>query len=709
MSASLLDRLSKRITIAAIALAIPLHLYVDPATGWTLRGIAALAFGAGLVCARRWPSLTPGVATAVAAVLPVFLATLVHVAALNVFYTVILAGLFGSLLPQISLGGWTLPAWWRVLLGTWALTISLAFPVMIVREAGLRLGTLRDTGALDSWALLTTPQVESWILSVVITQLVALLWLDWLYRPGSRIRDPGSELGSESNPESPIPNPVHGLWLGATLASLVAIYQGTVNMAFLNAGPWIGLRRAAGTLLDANAYGAIAALAGPLAFVSIPYLRPRHPRQLQAAALAINWAGAWMSGSRTGLLCGAFGTLLLVFELLRGSARDESASRDTSSLLAGIAVVVLLFIVGAGAIGPLQRIIEARSGSSMRELWTRGGYGTVATRMVRDYPLTGVGIGSFNWMAPDYWRTLANDRLPFDNAQNWWRHQVAELGLVASLPVILWSFLIAWLVLTRPTPVERRLETQTLRGLLIGIGAASLLGMPTQNPIVLLMFFSCVARFEMLTRPFEGRPEGRPLRGGGEGNRAGDEGRRGGPSGPPAAAWIAGFLVALGYAGGHLALARGPLKPLVRAARTNRDYITGTYPSERLPQGQFRWTQRHASFALAARSRHLVIRYHVAHPDVDTHPVQLRITTACQTLVDELRTDSAINAGAFELPEGEDRVVFETDVSRTWKPSDTGESDTRTLGAAIEADFIGTPDVVTSQDRWIPLKRCGPV
>ena len=688
MSASLLDRLSKRITIAAIAIAIPLHVYVDPATGWTLRGIAALAFVAGFVCARRWPSLTPGVAAAAAAVLPVFLAALLHVAALNVFYTVILAGLFGSLLPQISLDSWTLPPWWRVLLGTWALTISLAFPVMIVREAGLRLGTLRDTGALDSWALLTTPQVESWILYVVITQLVALLWLDWLYLPGSGIRDPGSD----ANPESRIPNPAHGLWLGATFASLVAIYQGTVNMAFLNAGPWIGLRRAAGTLLDANAYGAIAALAGPIAFVSIPYLRLRHPRQLQAAALAINWAGAWMSGSRTGLLCGAVGTLLLVYELLRGGARDESASRDTSSLLAGIAVVVLLFIVGAGAIGPVQRIIEARGGSSVRELWTRGGYGTVATRMVRDYPLTGVGIGSFNWMAPDYWRTLANDRLPFDNAQNWWRHQLAELGLVASLPVIVWSFLIAWLVFTRPTPAERRVETQTLRGLLIGIGAASLLGMPTQNPIVLLMFFSCVARFEMLTNPRTSNP------------RIPNPGSR-----IPAAAWLAGFIVAIAYAGGHLALAQGPLEPSVRAARTNRDYITGTYLSERLPQGQFRWTQRHASFALAARSRHLVIRYHVAHPDVGTDPVKLRITTACQTLVDEFRTDSAINAQAFELPEGEDRVVFETDVSRTWKPSDTGESDTRTLGAAIEADFVGTPDVVTSQDHWIPLKRCSPV
>src|SRR5206468_7560776 len=140
----------------------------------------------------------------------------------------------------------------------------------------------------------------------------------------------------------------------------------------------------------------------------------RHPSPLQAAALAINWAGAWMSGSRTGLLCGAFGTLLLAYELLRGSARDERASRDTSSLLAGIAVVVLLFIVGAGAIGPLQRIIEPGNGSCVRELWTRGGYGTVATRMVGDYPLTGVGIGGFIWMVAEYWRGVGNTKLTLE-------------------------------------------------------------------------------------------------------------------------------------------------------------------------------------------------------------------------------------------------------------------------------------------------------
>src|SRR6185369_3597922 len=154
------------------------------------------------------------------------------------------------------------------------------------------------------------------------------------------------------------PNPVHGLWIGATLASVVAVVQGTIAMSFLNAEPWIGLRRAAGTMLDANAYGAVAAVAGPLAFVSLPQLRIRHLRVWQASALAINWAGAWMSGSRTALLCGAFGTVLLVYEVLRADRRDDAASRDTSSLLAGVAAIVLLLIVAAGAVGPARRIVE---------------------------------------------------------------------------------------------------------------------------------------------------------------------------------------------------------------------------------------------------------------------------------------------------------------------------------------------------------------
>jgi len=685
---SLVERASKLIVVVAICAVIPLHLFVDTAGGWPIRTLALAMAIAGFACARRWPTATPAAMLILLILGPALLTAILRVAALNVFYTALLTGLFASLLPRIRLDRWTLPPSWRLLLGIWGLTLALGWPVMIVREAGVRLGTLRDTGALDSWTLLTTPQVESWILYVVITQLVALVWLDWLF---ANLEPRNLE---PSDPGSRIPDPVHALWIGATLASLVAIYQGTVNIAFLSGGVWPGLRRAAGTLLDANAYGTVAAFAGPIAFVSIPHLHWRHTRSAQAAALAINWAGAWMSGSRTAFVCGALGTVLLVYELLRASTRSETDTREASSLLAGIAAIVLLLITVAGAVGPFRRVVSAaRADAAVTDLWSRGGYGTVAAKMIGDYPLTGVGIGSFNWMAADYWRQMANERLPFDNAQNWWRHQVVELGIVGSLPVVLWSFLVAWLVLTRRTPPDNRLETATLRGLLIGLGIASLLGVPTQNPIVLLIFFYLTARFENLTNPRTPNPEPRTTE---PGSRI------------PASAWLAGAVIALVYAGGHLALARGPLKPLERAEQTNRDYIIGTYPGERLPQGSFRWTKKHATFALAVPSRYLVIRFNVLHPDIGTHPVKVRITTDCQTLVDEFLTDDSVDARAFEIPPGQRRVVFDTDVSRTWRPSDFGKSDTRELGLAVEADFVGTPTVVSSQERWIPLKSCAP-
>src|SRR2546423_10614817 len=122
MSSSLVERLSKRIVIAALAVAIPLHLFVDPVAGWTLRVATAIAFVASLLCARRWPTLTPAVAMAVLPLGPALLTALLHVAALNIFYTLLLTTVFGALLPRMAWNRWTMPGWWALLLGAWGLT-----------------------------------------------------------------------------------------------------------------------------------------------------------------------------------------------------------------------------------------------------------------------------------------------------------------------------------------------------------------------------------------------------------------------------------------------------------------------------------------------------------------------------------------------------------------------------------------------------------
>jgi hypothetical protein len=383
--------------------------------------------------------------------------------------------------------------------------------------------------------------------------------------------------------------------------------------------------------------------------------------------------------------------VLLVYQLLRATRRTGEDKSTLTSLLAGVAALVLVLIALAGAVGPVRRIV-AGADVPFADLWARGGYGTVATQMLKDYPWTGVGIGSFNWLASDYWRVLAHDRLPFDNAQNWWRHELVELGMVGALPVLLWSLVLAAIVFMRRAPPEARIEAATLRGLLIGIGAASMLGVPTQNPIVLLLFFYIAGRLAYITTPHTAEE---PIPG----------------VGPriPAGMWIGGVAIAVIYASGHLVLARGSLKPLARAEATNRDYIIGTYPGEVLEHGSFRWTRKRANFALAPTARHLVLRFHVEHPDVATHPVKVRITTPCQTLVDEFLTDAEVNGRALELAPGQSRLVFDTEVSRTWRPADIGKPDRRELGLAVEVDYVGSDTVVSSQERWIPLQACAPV
>jgi len=191
-----------------------------------------------------------------------------------------MAGLAGALLRTGARAGWSLPPLWRLLLGGWALVLTFAWPIVVARELGFHWRTLHDDAAVNSWAMLTAARVVAWSLYVTQTQLLGLLWFDWLWGCLSR--------------ERAIPRALHALWLGVTVASVVAIYQGWIDLTFLSTAFWANERRATATLLDANGYGMLAALAAPVAFY---WLRRRLP--LALAILAVNGLGLWMSGSRT--------------------------------------------------------------------------------------------------------------------------------------------------------------------------------------------------------------------------------------------------------------------------------------------------------------------------------------------------------------------------------------------------------------------------
>jgi hypothetical protein len=677
---SRIEAVSKIAALTSVLLILGLQFAVQPGVSWPLRVLLACSLTAGWVLGSVSVGAALVAVAGLAPVLPMAIAAVTGSAgpaggADPVVQSVWLAAVVGALLPSMCVTRWNLPAVWRVLLGGWALTLSLAWPIVVAREIGFDLRVFGDTATINSWAGMSAAEVSGWVMYVVLVQLTGLLWLDAIM---PRLRT-WSGRG--------LPAIAHGLWIGATVSSLVALYQGTVDLEFLSSAVWASLGRATGLMLDANAYGMLAALAAPLAAVAACSLQPRL-RWYGAAAFVINWGGVWMSGSRTALLCALAGTVAFAInEVRRRRVRRVVWASAVGALTALLAALVLTVTLSRTT-GPLERTEEftGRSPWQVAEvLLARGRYGEIAARMVWEYPLTGVGIGAYHWLAPDYMRATFNQELAFDNAQNWWRHQLAELGLLGALPVLAMSIVFIWLTM-RGARRARGDHVATVRGLVAGLGIVSLVGMPTQDPVVLMAFFLLVAMLATASLDVAGVE------------------RSASPTWPwggrsLSVAWLVVGALAVANAGSQVALATGSLAVAERAARANRDYVVGLYREEAHPDGgQFQWTRGEAHLGLIKRAPYLTVRAWIQHPDAAERPVTLRISTPCQVVFEGALVDPTPVDIILSLPT-DGRIDLDVRVSRTWSPASVGGSDTRQLGAALDIDFgdsaAGAPALAT--------------
>jgi len=674
---SLIERASKTAAATSVLLILALMLAVHPDMTWPLRGLTVAALVAGwFVVALRLhvaaPAGHPFFWLFAAAIAPALLRLLAGREG-PVLDLVWLAGLAGSLLRTTPWSRWTMPYPWNVAIGGWTLALALSWPVLVAREVGFRVSGFHDVGAINSWSLMSAPQAAVWILYIVLAQLIGALWFEW---------------AREKAPELKSPILLNGLWAGATVASVVAVLQGTIDLGLLSTPFWEERRRATGLMLDANSYGVCAALAAPIGFLAMRRLAPRAP-SAAAAVFAINMAGMWLSGSKTILLCGVVGCVALIVGLWRERRVSSPPSTRAAVWIPAALLAVLVVVMLTPAASPIERVLDMPTGrAGLKELWIRGGYGPIALQMTREYPLTGVGSGSYRILGPDYGRALLNDALPPDNAQNWWRHQIAELGVFGGALIIAFSVLVAWRVIAGREGDPDVASATTVRGLLLALGASSLFGMPTQSPLVLYWFLGLVAWFAWLV------PDPAPQR-----ETSASE---------PGIAWVVAAALAVAFAAGHLLLAAGSLHPVQRAQRAQRDYVVGAYPSEPLPEAnEFRWTGQEARFFWTVKSPFMAVRFWAHHPDIAARPVHVTVTSPCGVLFDEdLSSDTSMSVG-MAVPRGQRTFEATVRVSRTWTPADAGEGDTRQLGVGIVADFSNDPAFATSQLRAVRLAGCG--
>jgi len=565
---------------------------------------------------------------------------------------------------------WSLPTAWQWPLVAWALIVSISWPIVFLREVDFSPAILPLDRVYNSSNGIPPLAAGLNITYFALGHTVGILWLDALFR---WFRQERFAIFS-----SRILFPLAG---AIAISCVVSVYQGFVDLRYLNSGFWAYMERAAGTLGDPNKFGMIAALwAGGVIVLSRKLAKPWSLAWL-VTGLTLLTAGVWTSGTRTGLAALAITLTIAAVEALMFWRSQPQASSSLSAgriVAAGVGALVVatalvLALRGAstatvadrGFLDRLPFIGNVSLGTTLNDwLWERDGYGPSAIVMIREHPVSGVGVGSFHTLVHDFGKLLNYDISP-DNAQNWIRHLLAELGIVGSIPWISWCLLFAVLLFMTPTLTGGdRLAAGVLRGTLAGFAVASLFGMAGQSMPVIITFWTFVFWF-VVAKDFAAEPT-------------------------PAVSWsrrTTVFTVALVllHAGVTMADARGDLLPRNRAMRFDIPYSHGLGDIDRDPNGGpgRRWTIKEAVAVIPVKGKVLKFVAWIDHPDGDERPVPVRIWADSKLVYSgDLKRSAAIRLDIPATP-GTTHMVIETWIERLWRPTDYGRADRRELGLSI--------------------------
>jgi len=565
-------------------------------------------------------------------------------------YAVVWTGaLVGAMVPDGLRRSWQLPVRWRPALVCSALIVVGGAMVVIWREMDFYPGLIVREHAAGPLFM------AEWVLHVALAAVTGILWFDWLF---------GAVGAGVLTMHVTVLTP---LAASASVMALVAVYQLLVDVRLLNNTVYGEIARASGTVFDANVCGAIAGLWVGGALLWADGCK-RWKKYLMAGGVALAWVAVWATGSRTGFGAAVITSGFAAPALLdRHPERHSDARRKTLLgvlAVAALALGLVLTFANLAAVGPLRRFwttLPTLSGASIRDflvenLWTRNGYGTAAVEMIRRFPWFGVGVGSFQTMLPEF------ARLPPDNAQNWYRHQLAELGLVGSLGWVAWSLSFGRFVLTRRPGMSW--TTRIALGTLVAFAAISFVGMPGQEVIVSITFWT----FAFLFVSIVGRPP---------------DGRAG------ARQWGLVAAVVVVFVAGSLRAAQTTLRPPLRAQRLGTPYQYGFHPVE--PDGAGgvqRWTRQRAVAVIEPTGDLMELTVSVNHLDIKQRPVDVRVWVNQELAVDTRLVSIEPRRRLIAVPREPPRLFLETWVSRVVKPTDFAGSDARELGLLVSWKFV---------------------
>ena len=665
------DRASKIAVAAWAVLAVVVESYYA-SPGWAaLRLIAPLAVVAMAVASsidRRTVALVA--AAPYAFPLALYLVTGQY----HVHYTTAwLAAMVGVVLPDALKRPWHVPGRWAVALTCWAGVVAVTAPIVMLRAVDLRWELLTRSRLPHEALGGLTFQSLGWTGHVALLIVVGILWFDWLYS-----LEDGFFLRWVIAPFA----------AAAVLMAATSAYQMAFDITAVNPTVYARLLRATGTLFDANVAGATAAFWTGLMVLFGLHLFGRR-WWVVVPVLPVFWVAVWGSGSRTAFLA----ALLTSAGAALAVARHAALRLRTLLLVAGAGAAAVAVLVGvlwvnsknappdpralrsramttapgterSHVVGPLARFrnMAARGQTASPKalliaLWERDGYGLGANRMIAAYPGFGVGLGAFHEMVPDF-----AGALPADNAQNWFRHQLAETGVVGSLGWIAFVLPFGWWVL-RPRRGEHP-GAWAARGVLVVFTGMSLVSVPGQDPAIAITFWTLAAWYLLLA----GKPEAAPA---------------------PLGAWAVALLVVLVAGVGTARLAAGPLRVPVRIQHTlsgdYTEYAYGVFGPERDDEGEFRWTGPVSTQVVPTTGTRLTISASVNFGDLAEHPTRAKVWVNGRLVIDgAITADARTLTQSVPLDPALTRTLIETWVDRT---ETAPPPDGRELGLMLRGRF----------------------
>lgn len=621
-----------RIAIALSTMAaIAAHAWLSP-DGSALRWLGPVALAVAALGGRFWPRGAIPLVFGIGHVWPlaVFLVSGATDLGTLVVWLSMLAGLAFSLTP---IQRWSLPAGWQIPVAAWGLVLALGWPIVLWRELDFTLVTVAQLDVANSMWTGSARHTAAFLTLTTLSQLCAFLVIDMCWaRYG---RDDGTAFLREV---------VWPMALGTTAAIIVGLGQGLVDIRWLNLGVWPSLGRAGATFFDANAYGAVAAIWGGLVAAVLVSSATRWVTAIGAALLVASGVAVWVSGSRTALA----GWLIIGAGLAATAFGRGRISRRVAAM--GLAALVALVVAGALAGGPgtaVRRLWQTLPAPSLggvtdfaRDMWERNGYGVAAVQMIREFPVTGVGPAAFQVLAPDYAFLAIGKPIPPDNAQNWWRHQVAELGLLGSLPAIVASLLVAAAVIS----LLRRRTVSPIPSLvgasMVALGFMGVVGPPMAHPIVLQTAAVMIFWASWLARP---ESAGRSMR----------------LSGPMVA--VVAIVLPIVWAGLTLHAATTELRPPYRAQRVGWVYNYGFSAADAAHDGERRWAARRAVGVIPAMGSRLVLTLEAPEAGTERGPLRVRVRDRNAVVVETDRSTPDPFTCTIVVPPGERWVMVQID------------------------------------------------